>query len=287
MGKAANPVVETYSRLANEYDDPKNLTSCWGRITNHSLSLLTLKPEHKVVGDIGCGTGRELAHLASLNPPAVHFIGVDPAANIREIAIARTAPYSNVRILDGRFEDLPLASQSIDYLYSILAFHWTTDLHTSVAELARVLKSTSEMDLTFIGRNNGRDFIRKTTPVFFKYMKPSAMLEAASLRKQMTIEEATALFRTAFSSPRLSVAESYHTYYDTLDGHWGWWVRIEGQFLKIPPTKKADCDQEVRAAISTLATDKGIPYTVHLLHVRLRHTRSNNLSSWDPFSPTG
>ena len=31
-----------------------------------------------------------------------------------------------------------------------------------------------------------------------------------------------------------------------------------------------ECNQAVRAAISTLETASGIPYTVHLLHVRLR-----------------
>jgi hypothetical protein len=34
--------------------------------------------------------------------------------------------------------------------------------------------------------------------------------------------------------------------------------------------KREACDAAVRTAISTLATEKGIPYTIHLLHVRLR-----------------
>jgi len=190
---------------------------------------------------------------------------------MRSLAVGRTAHFPNVRIIDGRFERLPLESQSIDYLYSILAFHWTTDLAKSVAELARVMKPTGEMDMTFIGRHNGREFIRKTTPVFFKYLTPASMIKAVSLRKQMTLEAATALFRTAFGSPGPSVTESYHTCYDTLEGHWGWWVRIESQLLGLPEAKKAECEQAVRGAISTLATDKGIPYTVHLLHVRLRY----------------
>ena len=211
-----------------------------------------------------------MIQLACNHPPHVKFIGVEPAANMRTIAAGRTARYPNVRIVEGRFERLPLETQSIDYLYSILAFHWTTDLHKSVAELARILRPTGEMDLTFIGRNNGREFIKKTTPVFFKYMTPAMMVEAVSLRKQLTLEAATALFREAFHSPGLTVSESYHTYYDTLEGHWAWWVRIEGQFVNVPPDKKAECDEAVRAAIATLQTASGIPYTVHLLHVRLR-----------------
>lgn len=266
-----NPVVDTYSRLASEYDDPRNLESCWGRVGQHSLGLLRLRPGHETVADIGCGTGRDLARLASENPHDVKFIGVEPAAHMRTIAMNRTAHLPNVRIFDGRFEDLPLESRSVDYLYSILAFHWTTDVDKSVGELARVIKPTGEMDLTFIGRHNGREFIRATTPVYFEFMPLSSMVKATSLRKQMTLEGATALFRASFSSPGLTVTESYHTYYDTLEGHWGWWVRIEGQLVDLPDAKRADCEYAVRKALSALSTDKGIPYTVHLLHVRLQH----------------
>ena len=37
------------------------------------------------------------------------------------------AGHPNVRIVDGCFESLPLEPHSLDYLYSVLAFHWTTD----------------------------------------------------------------------------------------------------------------------------------------------------------------
>jgi ubiquinone/menaquinone biosynthesis C-methylase UbiE len=269
--RRTNPVVDTYSRLADEYDDPKNIESCWGRVTQHSLELVGLRERHRTVADLGCGTGRELARLAAVNPADLRLFGVEPAANMRRRAMARTAQYPNVRILGGSFEHLPLRTRSIDYLYSILAFHWTTDLEASVAELARVLTPTGEMDLTFIGRHNGREFIRATTPVFVRYLTPAAMVKAASLRKQLTVEEATALFAAVFHLPGLTVAESYHTYHDTLEGHWGWWVRIEGQFVDIPPGRQAECDRAVRDALASLATDTHIPYTVHLLHVRLRN----------------
>ncbi len=270
MKTASDPVVETYSRLADVYDDPANMASCWGHITQHSLGLVTVRATHKTVVDVGCGTGRELIQLASNHPPDVQFIGVEPAENMRKIAAGRASRYANVRVVEGRFEGLPLETHCVDYLYSVLAFHWTSDPRKSVAELARVLRPTGEMDLTFIGRHNGREFIKKTTPVFFKYMTPAMMAKAVSLRKQLTLDEATSLFQGTFDSAGLTVSESYHTYHDTLEGHWAWWVRIEGQFVSVPPDKKAECDQAVRAAIATLQKATGIPYTVHLLHVRLR-----------------
>jgi ubiquinone/menaquinone biosynthesis C-methylase UbiE len=79
---------------------------------------------------------------------------------------------------------------------SIFAFHWTTDLEASVKEIARVLKPGSEMDLFCIGRNNVREFIQRTSPIFLKYMGPVLLLGSARLRKQLKKEEALQLFAT-------------------------------------------------------------------------------------------
>jgi hypothetical protein len=90
------------------------------------------------------------------------------------------------------------------------------------------------------------------------------------MRKQLTKEAAHQLFAKAFSAPELSIDESYQTYYDTLEGHWGWWVRIEGHFMQIPAARKEECDREVKNALQDLVERRGIPYTIHQLHVRLR-----------------
>ncbi len=270
MPPPSNPIVETYSRLAKQYDDELNMLSCWGRASGKALASITLKEEYRVVVDMGCGPGRALLHLASSSVPEVRFIGIDTAENMRQLAAERTANLPNVTILDGCFERTPLPSASVDYLYSILAFHWTTDLDASAKELARVLKPAAEMDLFFIGRNNGREFIRKTTPIFLRHMGAAGLLDSARMRKQLTKEEAFRLFSQVFEPSRFSVEESYDTYYDSLEGHWAWWVRIEGQMVKIPTEKKQDCDREVRSALESLTEDRGIPYTIHQLHLRLR-----------------
>jgi ubiquinone/menaquinone biosynthesis C-methylase UbiE len=185
-------------------------------------------------------------------------------------ATERTRRNPNIKILDGCFENIPLESCSVDYMYSIFAFHWTTDLEQSVKEIARVLKSGAEMDLFFIGRNNGWELIQRTSPIFLRYMGPALLLDSARMRKQLKKEEAFQLFATTLPPERLSVKESYDTYYDTLEGHWGWWVRIEGQFIGIPADKRQECNREVRGAMLSLAGEKGIPYTIHQLHVMLR-----------------
>jgi len=266
-----NPIVETYSRLAHEYDDDLNVRSCWGIASNKAIASIVIKGHYAVVLDIGCGTARALAQFASTGCPGMQWIGIDPAENMRKLAVDRTRSLSAVRILDGSFENIPLAARSVDYLFSIFAFHWTTNLEESVQELRRVLKPSGEMDLFFIGRNNGREFIRATSPIFLRHMGPALLLQSAGMRKQLTKDAAWCLFTRVFSPNEISIEESYETYYDTLEGHWAWWVRIEGHFMKIPAEKKKACDQEVKSAISRLGQGKDIPYTLHQLHIRLRH----------------
>jgi ubiquinone/menaquinone biosynthesis C-methylase UbiE len=270
MQATINPIIETYSRLAKTYDDDSNQHSCWGLAAERALASLIIRDDYRLVLDVGCGTGRALSRLAYNSKPGIQFIGIDPAKNMRGRAIERTKRNPNIKILDGGFEHIPLEPYSVDYMYSIFAFHWTTDLEASVKEISRVLKPTAEMDLFFIGRNNGREFIQRTSPIFLKYMGPALLLDSARMRKQLKKEEAFGLFAEMLPPERLSVEESYETYYDSLDGHWGWWVRIEGQFIGIPSDKRETCNREVRHALLSLAGEEGIPYTIHRLHVMLR-----------------
>ena len=234
------------------------------------MASVSIRDEYQVILDVGCGTGRGISSLASVAKPGVRFIGIDPAENMCEIAKQRTSNDPRIHIYQGSFETIPLESKSVDYLYSVFAFHWVTDLAAAVAEISRVLKPNAEMDLFFIGRNNGKEFIQKTSPIFLKHMGPALLLDSARLRKQLTKDATLQLFSDGLDPSRLSVEESYNTYYDTLEGHWAWWVRIEGHFVKIPPHKKTECDGEVRVALESLAGPGGIPYTIHQLHVHLR-----------------
>lgn len=273
MAVATNPIVETYSRLAQEYDCDLNVHSCWGKAADHALSSIVIKDQYGSILDVGCGTGRAVAQLASKSRPGVNWVGIDPAENMCKLAAQRAQRIPNLQIKVGCFESIPLDSASVDYLFSVLAFHWTTNLETSVKELKRVLKPSGDMDLFFIGRNNGREFIQATSPLFLKHMGPALLLESAKMRKQLTKDAALRLFSQVFDPAQLSVEESYLTYYDTLEGHWAWWVRIEGHFLRIPPAKKKACDEEVKKAISRLGTGDRIPYTIHQLHMSVRQSQ--------------
>jgi ubiquinone/menaquinone biosynthesis C-methylase UbiE len=269
---ATNPVVETYSRLAQEYDGDMNIHSCWGKAADKAMSLITIKDQYRSILDVGCGTGRAIAQLAAKGKPGVQWMGIDPAENMAKITAQRAQGIPALQAKVGSFESIPMDSASVDYIFSILAFHWVTNLDASVKELKRVIKPNGDMDLFFIGRNNGREFIQATTPIFLKHMGPALLLESAKMRKQLTRDAAFKLFSQVFDPAKLSVEESFLTFHDTLEGHWAWWVRIEGHFMQIAPEKKKACDDEVKTAIAKLGSGNQIPYTIHLLHVKLRQS---------------
>lgn len=263
-------IIETYSKLAANYESEENLQSCWGKAAQHAMGLLSLKEGNELVVEVGCGPGIQMASLIESSNDTLQFIGIEPADNLRNNAAERMKKYANARLLNGRFEELPLEPQSVDYLYSINAFHWVTDVEKSVAELDRVLKKDGEIDIIFSGRFTGKEFIAKTTPIYFKHLSARQIMDAALSRQRLTVDGVDDAFRPVFGSRNLSVSESYHTYYDTLEGHWSWWCRIEGQFSGVPEETKAECNRSIKEAIGTLATEEGIPYTIHLIHVRVR-----------------
>ena len=265
-----NQVIATYSDLAGQYDDPGNVHSCWTVHSDRIVASLRLKSHFHTVAEVGSGTGRALHHLASRSHPTVRFIGVEPAEDMRRRALALNRSNPSVRIVDGTFETLPLEQASVDYLFSVDAFHWVRRPHRAVREMARVINSSGEMDHFFNGRNIGQEFIQATTPVYMKYMGLRYLVEAAGMRQSFTKDEALTLFAETFGAERVQVDEIYQTYFDTVDGHLGWWVRLQAQLLAIPVERRDECEREIRAALAALETDQGIPYTIHQLHVQVR-----------------
>lgn len=95
-----------------------------------------------IVLEAACGTGR---HLQRLIEKGWHGIGVDISPGM--LAVARQK-MPDVDLREGRLEDLPVASGSVDLVLCTLALEHVRDLETVYQEFARVLRPGGRLVIT-------------------------------------------------------------------------------------------------------------------------------------------
>ena len=135
---APAPAPFDFATIAAAYDDARGLddhnTHAWAAAIRANLPT-TDRPLDAV--DIGSGTGRFTNLLAALVDGTV--TAVEPAAAMRDIALAKPTP-TNVRVVDGLAEHLPLPDDSVDVAFLFLVWQHLADHTAAASELARVLR---------------------------------------------------------------------------------------------------------------------------------------------------
>jgi SAM-dependent methyltransferase len=100
-------------------------------------ALISLLPDHWVVGDLGCGTGPLLPLLSS---SVKLVIGVDGSDEMLAAARGRTAQLANVDLRRGSLEALPIDDGTLDAAVMMLVLHHLPSPASALAEASRVLK---------------------------------------------------------------------------------------------------------------------------------------------------
>ena len=114
--------------------------------------------------DLGCGTGRITAELASLTPKG-NVIGIDPSIEMINRATDRCRDIKNVT-----FHNIPAQSMTFtdtfDLVYSNLALQWVKERHKVAGLIYQALKPDGRIAFQIPGRNfcpNLFDCIHNTT----------------------------------------------------------------------------------------------------------------------------
>lgn len=100
-------------------------------------ALLSLLDPRWVVADLGCGSGDAARLLA---PHVARVIGVDQSEAMLDAARGRLGGVSNIELVCGDLESLPLADGSVDAAVLSLVLHHVDDPGAVLAEVRRVLR---------------------------------------------------------------------------------------------------------------------------------------------------
>lgn len=128
-------VAASFSRAASRYDSVAGLQRDVGEQLLTYMDRLPHAPLNML--DLGCGTGSFYPALRARFPDS-QYLGLDLAAGMVEFARSRCAYEGDWLVADA--ESLPLASESVDLVFSSLAVQWCARPEHLFAELARVLR---------------------------------------------------------------------------------------------------------------------------------------------------
>lgn len=126
-----------FGRAAKDYDALAVLQREVGGRMLHRLQLVRMQPSR--VLDLGSGTGEFAGHLLKHYAKA-EVLALDFAMPMLQFARQRGRWLRRPKCVCADMEALPLASASLDLIYSNLAFQWANDYPTLFSECLRVLK---------------------------------------------------------------------------------------------------------------------------------------------------
>jgi len=197
------------TEIAKTYDQARghgpDFLALWMETVGAHIDSSTIR----TVLDVGCGTGRFSAALATQLNASV--IGVDPS--IKMLSEAVRNGHAHVSHVCGSAESIPLQSDCADLIFISMAFHHFTNPETAAQECRRVL------------RPNGRVFLRtgcgeraNAYPYVPYFPSTKAMIEARLPSMEFQCEAfRAASFRVLYSGVVIQqVAVDYEAYADKL-----------------------------------------------------------------------
>ncbi|MEE9352503.1 MAG: methyltransferase domain-containing protein [Thiotrichaceae bacterium] len=118
----------------------------------------------QTVLDLGCGAGLDLLLAAKVVGSEGRVIGVDMTDDMLKKAQQNidASEYSNIELKKGKIENLPVKSNSIDWVISNCVINLSAEKEQAFSEIVRVLKPEGEILISDIVAENMPWWVRKS-----------------------------------------------------------------------------------------------------------------------------
>ena len=148
-------VRANFNRAATTYDLNSAVPNEIGeRLLDH-LSPVKLTPNR--ILEAGTGTGRQARVLAQTYRSSI-VVATDLATDMLAAARRKTTWWrKRPSLLCCDLQRLPLASTTVDLVFSNLAVHWCLDMDTALGEMARVLRPGGLLAFSTLGPDSCRE----------------------------------------------------------------------------------------------------------------------------------
>jgi malonyl-CoA O-methyltransferase len=197
-------VRKAFDRAAPGYDQAAALQA---RVRDELLERLTLfKLAPQVVLDLGAGTGQGAKSLRGAYPRA-RVIALDSAPGMLREARRRRGIFRRFECVLADAARLPLASASVDLVFSSLMLQWCDDLEQPLTEVRRILKPGGLFAFSTFGPDTLQE-LRAAWAAADGFSHVNRFLDLHDV--------GDALVRAGFAEPVLDVARVRLTYPDTL-----------------------------------------------------------------------
>jgi ubiquinone/menaquinone biosynthesis C-methylase UbiE len=166
---------KAYDLLASQYDQDKDnlLLRLDENMLLRMLNNISLK--HKIVADVGCGTGRHWPKLLAAEP--AQLLGFDVSAGMLGM-LKKKYPAARVYKSNSGSRLQELDDVVCDIVISTLAIGYIKDIETALSEWCRVLKKNGELIITdyhpdILSKGGNRSFIYNGSPLHIRnYIHP-------------------------------------------------------------------------------------------------------------------
>lgn len=167
-------ISQAFSNAALEYDV---LTGLHKEIGRDLVKDILKGEEYQSILDVGMGTGW-LTNKVKFYYPEARVMGLDFASGMIDFAKEK---YDGLDFIQGDANYLPFKKNSIDLVFSNLAYQWVNDLEKAFVDVNNILTSNGRFKATLFGAN--------TFDELFVALKETSNDPLDSLKKLMSFEE--------------------------------------------------------------------------------------------------